>query len=81
MTDPVDIATENVENWLAAAEQEARGKSAPEQDARFDGKHCVEEDCSVDIPPARLALGRVRCVDCQTIHEKRNTLKRHNIKT
>lgn len=35
----------------------------------FDGKHCV--DCEIEIPEARLALGKVRCVDCQSLKEKR----------
>jgi hypothetical protein len=42
-----------------------RALAAPEQHPRFDGKHCVEDDCGIELPSARLALGRVRCVDCQ----------------
>lgn len=34
----------------------------------FDGVHCVE--CEDDIPPARLQLGKVRCVACQTLLER-----------
>lgn len=40
--------------------------SAPQRHHRFDGTHCVEEDCGVVIPDARLAMGKVRCVDCQS---------------
>lgn len=38
---------------------------APQTHARFDGLHCVEDDCGVEIPAGRLALGKVRCADCQ----------------
>jgi RNA polymerase-binding transcription factor DksA len=36
----------------------------PEKDPRFNGKDCVE--CEDEIPPGRLALGKVRCVICQS---------------
>ena len=71
MADPADIAAETIETCLADAERRARGKSAPERHPDFDGQHCVEEHCGVDIPAARLVLGKVRCVDCQTLLEKR----------
>jgi RNA polymerase-binding transcription factor DksA len=35
----------------------------PESHPDFDGVHCVK--CDVEIPPGRLALNKVRCVDCQ----------------
>lgn len=58
---------------LAEAEREAgitraRKRIAPETHPDFDGTHCVE--CEVDIPAARLALGKVRCVDCQLLLER-----------
>lgn len=37
----------------------------------FDGVHCVEEDCGDEIPAARRALGKFRCVACQTMKETR----------
>ena len=48
----------------------ALGKSGPESHPDFDGVHCVEPDCEIEIPTARLALGKVRCVDCQELLEK-----------
>lgn len=48
--------------------------AAPERHPDFDGTHCV--DCSGDIPDGRLALGKVRCVYCQTALEKRNAHSR-----
>lgn len=34
----------------------------------FDGEHCVA--CDEPIPQARLALGKWRCLYCQTLYEK-----------
>ena len=71
MPDPADNAAPVIEAFLARSEQAARGRSGPESHPGFDGAHCVEEKCGVAIPAGRLALGKVRCVDCQTILEKR----------
>jgi len=35
----------------------------------FDHLHCY--DCDEEIPHERLALGKVRCVTCQTLLERR----------
>lgn len=35
----------------------------------FDGETCI--GCGDDIPEGRLALGKVRCVICQTIRERK----------
>lgn len=43
----------------------ARAALAPQTDKRFDGKHCVEEDCGVELPHMRLVYGRIRCTTCQ----------------
>lgn len=80
MADPADIAGETLEHCLADAERRARGKSAPEHDARFDGRHCVEEDCGVEIPQARLDLGKVRCVDCVLMFEQRAAGRQRTIR-
>lgn len=69
MADLIDVATASVEVCQAEAERRARGKSAPEFHPEFDGVHCVEPDCGVEIPPGRLALGKVRCIDCQRLIE------------
>ena len=49
-------------------------KVQPEQHPDFDGTHCVEPDCGIPIPAARLKLGKVRCVDCQQRLEHRRKL-------
>lgn len=70
MADAADVAGETVEYCTEDAMRRARGKSAPEQHPDFDGENCVEDDCGIAIPPARLALGKVRCVDCQSRLER-----------
>ena len=80
MADLADIAAETVETCLADAERRARGKSAPEKHPDFDGKHCVEPDCGVEIPAVRLNMGKIRCVDCQLLRERRKRLAEFNIR-
>lgn len=75
MPDPADIANDVVEVCQADAERRARGKSAPETHADFDGLHCV--DCGEPIHTARLGLGKVRCVDCQSQLEKQQMMRNH----
>ena len=62
----------------AQEQQEATNRAAIERvqlrlyetDPDFDGKHCI--DGGEVIPPARLALGKIRCIRCQEIFEKTN---------
>lgn len=79
MADPADIAAETIEACTADAHRRQIGKSGPESHPDFDGVHCVEDDCGVVIPKLRLDMGRVRCVDCQALLEKRGALRYHNI--
>jgi len=51
-----------------------RQKVAPETHPDFDGRHCV--DCGDAIPKVRLENGRVRCVTCQEILEKKARQRR-----
>lgn len=53
------------EDALAAAKE----KNKPETHPDFDGETCVE--CGEDMPLVRLQLGRIRCISCQQIREKR----------
>ena len=46
----------------------AAAASAPQTHPDFDGTHCV--GCEEPIPPARLRLGKVRCVACQSDQER-----------
>ncbi len=66
--DPVDEACELAAALPLRGIAQASAACAPEQHEGFDGLHCV--DCEEEIPAARLALHRVRCVECQTILER-----------
>lgn len=46
---------------------------APQSHPDFDGVHCV--DCGVDIPPQRLAWGRIRCTECEEYLVRDNRLR------
>lgn len=52
----------------ASISHRARELNRPESHPDFDGETCVE--CGEEIPPARLILKRVRCVDCQSFLEE-----------
>lgn len=59
-------ALEQLHRDAAIAAAQRPEKAHPE----FDGKHCIESECGDVIPAGRLALGKVRCVDCQAAKEK-----------
>lgn len=40
-----------------------------QRDPDFDGSNCL--DCTDPIPELRLKMGRIRCVDCQTVIERK----------
>jgi hypothetical protein len=44
----------------------------PEVVVGFDGLHCIEPDCGEEIPAGRLALGKVRCIECQRMKESKH---------
>lgn len=69
LADPMDLAAQMSEDMLNADIQNARVKTEPEKHPDFDGAHCVEETCGIEIPAARLEMGRIRCVECQTRRE------------
>jgi hypothetical protein len=64
-TDIIDQAAQASELFLEADISQARKGVEPEKHPDFDGMHCVEEGCGVELPALRLEMGRVRCVDCQ----------------
>ena len=78
--DHADIAGDTIAACTEDALRRQLGKSAPETHSDFDGQHCVEEDCQVEIPAARLALGRIRCVTCQGLLEVRAAGRGRNIR-
>lgn len=74
LADDSDRASVIEATFNADALRDARRKAQPETHPDFDGKHCV--DCGDEIPEARLALGRVRCIECQSEIEFRRKLSR-----
>ena len=55
------------QNCLSAHHAKNKVENQPNFN-EFDGKTCV--DCGDNIPEARLAMQRIRCVDCQEVLEK-----------
>lgn len=43
---------------------------APQTHPDFNGKDCL--DCEVELPPVRIAMGRIRCTVCQIAQDKIN---------
>jgi len=68
LTDENDRASAIEAQFNEDALQEARRRTVPETSPDFDGLHCI--DCAEGIPAARLKLGKIRCIDCQTLKEK-----------
>jgi len=69
LTDDSDRASAIEAQFNEDALEEARRKIVPETSPDFDGKHCIE--CGEKIPSARLKLGKIRCIDCQTVREQK----------
>lgn len=67
--DPIDEASALAASLTDGAIAAARRANAPETHPEFDGETCI--DCGSDIPPARLAMQKIRCVHCQTTLEHR----------
>lgn len=66
--DEAEIASKTEANFLNKALEAQRAKMQPQQHPDFDGIHCV--DCDIDLPELRLAMGRVRCTDCQNEEDR-----------
>lgn len=70
--DDLDRAAELTQQLTDAYISNARSKARPGQVQNADGSwptpDCI--DCEEPIPEARLRLGCLRCIDCQTIWEK-----------
>lgn len=70
--DEAEIASSIEMGFLAQSLNAQRELIAPEKHPDFDGETCVS--CGDDIPPERLKMGRVRCVYCQEVKEKKEKL-------
>lgn len=72
--DNLDVASELQDAFNKRGIAAIAARTAPEKHEDFDGKHCL--DCPTEIPAMRLAMGRIRCVLCQTAVEKRQRFQR-----
>lgn len=71
--DLLDAASKIEEQERKNGIKNSQKATAPEYHYAFDGLHCVEDDCGIEIPPERLALNRVRCTECQAALEERRS--------
>lgn len=69
-SDPLDEASQLSAQLTDSAIAAARDAcNRPENHPDFDGETCIS--CGDDIVPARLAMGRIRCTECQSRLELR----------
>ena len=68
-SDNLDTASELQEIFNQRGIRAAHLKAAPETHPDFDGKTCL--DCTEEVHEARLTLGKIRCIVCQTKLEHR----------
>ena len=66
--DNLDKAAELQQRLNDAGIEQIRRKALPETHPDFDGVNCV--DCGNEIALGRLALLKVRCIQCQTLLER-----------
>ena len=71
--DEGDIASALEFDFIASALEKHKAKTTPEKHPDFNGKNCI--DCGDEIPEERLKMGKIRCVYCQEILEKKEKLK------
>lgn len=66
--DEIDQAQMRQQHEIEALTKEPRFK--PEFHPNFDG-HCVNPDCGEPLPEERIKHGRIYCVTCQEIIERK----------
>lgn len=77
MSDLNDKTLEMAEKTIDAAVQERLAAMKQRQCdhpkfASWDGETCF--DCTAEMPPVRIEMGRVRCVGCQEVAEKKGVV-------
>jgi hypothetical protein len=72
--DDLEMAGALQEHYNAEGRARSERALAPETHPDFDGVHCVEADCGVELPAVRLAYKRIRCTPCATAAEHRAKL-------
>ncbi len=68
----LEMADELTNAERVAGIEASRRALAPQVSEDFDGEHCI--DCGVEIPKQRLAMGRIRCTDCESKVERMRKL-------
>jgi RNA polymerase-binding transcription factor DksA len=72
--DEGDIASVIEMGFISNAIKNHQNKLKAEMNPDFDGIHCI--DCDEEIPPKRLEIvGVQRCIECQTIYEKKKKMQ------
>jgi hypothetical protein len=64
----MELARDHQDNLEQAALANVRAKANEVLPPDWDGLTCYDRGC--DIPKERLALGKFRCVECQTAKER-----------
>lgn len=72
-SDDIDKANELAQRMNDHSVALARAQAAPEQVQNPDGSWPVTEcdECGADIELGRVRLGKIRCITCQEMLEKR----------
>lgn len=69
--DVADQAQDHIDQTNDEHVRRARERAnRPDVGVGFDGEHCT--DCDVPIPLGRLQLGKIRCIDCQSLLEMKH---------
>lgn len=74
MSDQIDEAQALDARLTEAAVAAARQHKQVEAPAGFKGDSCI--DCDAPLGLIRRHAGRLRCAECQTYHERENTIRR-----
>lgn len=64
-----DMASDMEEAFRERAIEVVRSHQTQQSHPDFDGVHCI--DCDDGLPEVRLTMGRIRCVHCQVILERK----------
>ncbi len=69
-----DKATDFEEKWNSLNLQAQLNRAKPDQKQLPDGSYAITEcvDCDEPLNAARLNVGSIRCVHCQTAKEKKH---------
>ena len=64
----IEVSEALIEAQRLDSIRKCQARAGQEHDPLFDGEHCV--DCGDPVGGPRLRLGKVRCIECQTVKER-----------